>query len=209
VADDTAAEMYLSGKDVTGVIHVGAHIGQEVPFYAKKDVPVLLFEPLEGPFKELLDTIKPYPQMIAENIALGDKTSTVTIFESSKNGVSSSILKPTNHLIEYPERSFTPKSILQTSLDEYFIDHEMIYNTLVIDVQGYELFVLNGGIETLKNIKYILLEVWRKVMYENSASVATVDAFMEKHGFVRKEIDLEKYHIFGDALYQKRVDISF
>ncbi len=199
----TTAEKFLSGCNVSGVIHVGAHIGQEVPFYATKNVPVLLFEPLPGPFSELKQTIKPYSQMVARNTAIGDTEESVTIFESNKNGVSSSILKPEKHLEVYPDRTFKPKPVPQTTLDKYFETNEMKYNTLVIDVQGYELFVLNGATETLKSIKYVLLEVWKDIMYENSASLQTVQKFMADNGYVQKEIDLDTFPIFGDALYQK------
>lgn len=201
----TTAEKFLSACDITGVIHVGAHIGQEVPFYASKNVPILLFEPLPLQFKELQKAIKPYPQMIAEPIALGDCNDIVTMFESNKNGVSSSILKPTLHLQKYPDRTFTKITVDQTSLDEYFsyFLNSDDYNTLVIDVQGYELFVLNGAINTLKSIKYILLEVWKEVMYENSASLQTVQKFMADNGYHQKEIDLDTFPIFGDALYEK------
>ena len=40
--------------NVSGVIHIGGHIGQELPSYKNSNVKnILIFEPKKGPFEKL------------------------------------------------------------------------------------------------------------------------------------------------------------
>jgi hypothetical protein len=75
-------------------------------------------------------------------------------------------------------------------LDDILEDKQN-YNFLTIDVQGYELEVLKGSRETLKNINYILTEVNRDELYENCARVEQLDEFLGRFNFQRN--DVKKY----------------
>nr|WP_293109533.1 FkbM family methyltransferase [Okeania sp. SIO2F4] len=87
-------------------------------------------------------------------------------------------------------------------LDEILDDKEN-YNFLTIDVQGYELEVLKGSRETLKNINYILIEVNRDELYKNSARVEELDEFLGEFNFQRAETSWEG-ETWRDAFYLKR-----
>ncbi|WP_447516023.1 FkbM family methyltransferase, partial [Clostridioides difficile] len=69
-------------------------------------------------------------------------------------------------------------------LDNLPID-DSLYNFINIDVQGYELEVFKGGIETLKNIDYIYSEVNRAQLYKGCVLVEELDQFLEIYGFKR------------------------
>nr|WP_094675987.1 FkbM family methyltransferase [Hydrocoleum sp. CS-953] len=77
------------------------------------------------------------------------------------------------------------------------------YNFLTIDVQGYELEVLKGSRETLKNIDYILTEVNPDELSENCARVEQLDEFIGRFNFQRVETNWEG-ETWGDAFYLKR-----
>ena len=76
-------------------------------------------------------------------------------------------------------------------------------NFLNIDVQGYELEVLKGGIKTLENIDYIYSEVNRNELYENGVLVEDLDEFLYQYNF-RRITTSWCGGTWGDALYIKQ-----
>lgn len=78
------------------------------------------------------------------------------------------------------------------------------YNFINVDVQGYELEVLKGASETLRNIDYIMSEVNRDEVYENCAQVEELDNFLANYNFVRVET-VWVGDIWGDAFYIKNI----
>ena len=69
-----------------------------------------------------------------------------------------------------------------------------------MDVQGYELEVLKGGIKTLENIDYVYCEVNRDEVYENNALIQEIDEFLSSYDLVRVETDWMG-GTWGDAFY--------
>ena len=69
-----------------------------------------------------------------------------------------------------------------------------------MDVQGYELEVLKGGLETLHQVDYVYCEVNRDEVYENNAYVEEIDKFLSDYNMTRVETDWAG-DIWGDALY--------
>jgi hypothetical protein len=70
-----------------------------------------------------------------------------------------------------------------------------------MDVQGYELNVLKGAVETLKDIDYIWTEVNYEELYNTCALMEDLDAFLEPLGF--KRMFNSDYGGWGDAYYKK------
>ena len=77
------------------------------------------------------------------------------------------------------------------------------YNFIAIDVQGYELEVMRGAVDTLNNIEYIVAEVNRNELYINCAKVNELDSFLGDFGFKRVETLWAGGQDWGDALYIK------
>ena len=74
-----------------------------------------------------------------------------------------------------------------------------------IDVQGYELEVLNGATKSLEDVDYILSEVNKAELYKGCPMIEDIDEFLGKFSFSR--VKLEWYtggEDWGDALYIKR-----
>lgn len=188
--------------NINGVIHVGAHYGQESYLYdelgiAKKNRHY--FEPQPMVFNILKENIKNNGNLY--NFALGNEEKMVEMnIEYSNNSQSSSILEPKIHIKQYPHIVFSNKiEIPMKRLDDVNITN---CNFINIDVQGYEMEVFKGGLNTLKNIDYIISEVNRDELYENCVMIEELDAFLLKLNFTRVETSWDGV-TWGDALYIK------
>ena len=202
--------MLISFKDlvkkydmiITGVIHIGGHYGEEVQDYIDEGIQqIILFEPLSENFNILKEKAGNLNANIEGfQVALGAKKGTATMYVSDNESQSSSILEPAIHLTHHPHVKFpTTEEVEVDLLDEYDCKD---YNFINMDVQGYELEVLKGATETLKQIKYVYCEVNRAEVYKDNALVEEIDDFLGEYGMVRKQTDWAG-DIWGDALYIK------
>ncbi|NJM71288.1 MAG: FkbM family methyltransferase [Scytonema sp. RU_4_4] len=188
---------------IKGLIHVGAHYGQEYEIYQKLGiVNLIFFEPLSQNFEILKTHVGEKAKLFQK--ALGNENKKVKMYiESANNGMSSSILKPQKHLEQYPQIVFDQEEIVEMVRLDDFLPEKENYNFLTIDVQGYELEVLKGSRETLTSISGILTEVNRDELYENCVQVEQLDDFLERFDFHRVETNWEG-GTWGDAFYLKK-----
>jgi FkbM family methyltransferase len=193
--------------NIKGVIHIGAHYGQEYNDYIKHNITNLMFfEPLHKNYNVLLNNINLTDTVKAYNIALGNFTGTVDMFvETFNQGMSSSILEPKIHLTQYPNIKFNEKENVKIEKLDNIVFNRTHFNMINIDVQGYELEVFKGAIETLKDIDIIYTEVNRDEVYKNCVKVNELDDFLVAFGFERK---LSNWggDTWGDALYIKNIN---
>jgi FkbM family methyltransferase len=193
--------------DVRGVLHIGAHYGQEFSIYENNHIEkIIFFEPLPKTFEVLEKNVGSKAMLV--NKALGNENKKIMMnVETANQGMSRSILQPNIHLLQYPHIRFeTQVEVDMVKLDD-FIESAMVeisnYNMINIDVQGYELEVFRGGERVLENIDYIITEVNRDIVYENNALIQDLDEFLSKFGFERLETTWDGI-TWGDAFYKKK-----
>jgi len=190
--------------DIKGVLHIGAHYGQEYIEYKKHNInKIMFFEPLKKNYEELCKRVPNEENIYFVNKALGNDNKIIEMFVEDANfGQSSSILKPKLHLEQYSHIIFNNKEQVEmVKLDDY-LKNNCDYNFINIDVQGYELEVFKGAEKTLNNIDYIISEVNRAELYENNVTVNDLDEYLEKFNFRRVETNWIGV-TWGDALYIK------
>lgn len=193
--------------DIKGIIHVGAHYGEEIDEYIQNGVPeIVLFEPLSDCFDVVMERVNQYGDSLSSNIegyqvALGSEVGTAKMYISDNEKQSSSILKPKVHLTHHPHVKFDGTEEVEVDCLDNFDTREC--NFLNMDVQGYELEVLKGGSKTLEHVDYVYCEVNRDEVYEGNAYIEEIDEFLSKYGMTRVETDWEG-GIWGDALYIKK-----
>ncbi len=188
---------------ITGVIHVGAHFGEEHDTYLDMGInDIVYFEPVNKTFKILEERIKGVPLY---NFALGSEEITTTMYieDEDKFGCSS-ILEPSDNYIGHA--NFSEKQEVKVKTLDSFGFSKL--NFLNIDVQGYELEVLKGSIETLKSIDYIMCEVHRnieqkKLDYINSPVIENIIDFLSPYGFELVDVDWAGIS-WGDAFFIKK-----
>ena len=144
--------------NINGVVHVGAHKGEELNLYRSLKIKnVLLFEAnpslikflrIKSSFFNFLFDMN----IFLENKALLDSIGKVNLNVTS-NSQSSSILNLKEHSIMYP----TIKKIKEVKVPSSTLNYEFSkkyniknYNMLNMDIQGSELLVLKGSTNILK-----------------------------------------------------------
>ncbi len=193
--------------NIKGIIHVGAHYGEELFDYINNGIKkILLFEPIQDNYNILEKRINDLDAEIKlYKIALGSEIKNVSMYVSDNDKQSSSILKPKKHLTQHPDVYFPDIENVEVDiLDNYDTSN---YNFISMDVQGYELEVLKGAKNSLKNIDYVYCEVNRDEVYENNALVEELDLYLSQYGFKRVET-IWSGEIWGDALYIKDYNVS-
>jgi len=191
--------------DIKGIIHVGAHYGEEIEEYVNNGIQeIILFEPLSECFDVLQRKIFDLNANIeGHQIALGSSSGIAEMYISDNQMQSSSILKPKVHLTHHPHVKFNGTEEVEVDMLDNFDTKD--YNFLNMDVQGYELEVLKGGTETLKHVDYVYCEVNRDELYEGNAYIHDIDDFLSKYDMIRVETNWEG-DLWGDALYIKKME---
>ena len=190
--------------NIKGVLHIGAHFGQEMNVYDNLEIKnVIFFEPLPHVFQVLKNNID--SRAVLYNTALGNMEGVVEMnVESANQGMSSSILEPILHTMQYPNIIFNEKvEVTINKLDNVMVNHNKEdFNFICIDVQGYELEVFKGSINTLKTVDFIISEVNRDEVYKNCAKINELKDFLSPYGFVLVEETWDGY-TWGDGFFIK------
>jgi FkbM family methyltransferase len=193
-------------RPIQGIIHIGAHEGREIPEYSKNGISKLvMFEPQKKVFSILKETTLKYPDInfTLHNVALGNQVGQIQLNTNVNNaGMSSSILKPKEHLTAHPWCLFSGTETVDINMLDNYLEETVGCNFLNIDVQGYELEVFSGGRKTLDQIDYINSEVNTKYLYENNALINELDDFLKD--FVRVETKIFEQWGWGDAFYVRK-----
>ena len=190
--------------DIKGIVHIGAHYGEEIQEYVDNGIQnISVFEPLSDNFNTLAQRLENINADIqGYQVALGSEKSTATMYLSSNEAQSSSILKPKEHLEHHPNVTFDGTEEVEVDLLDNFDIRGA--NFMNIDVQGYELEVFKGGQKTLEQIDYVYCEVNRGEMYEGNPMIEELDEYLNVYGFERVETHWpETWYKLGDALYIK------
>jgi FkbM family methyltransferase len=202
-------------KRVTGIIHVGANLGQERELYAKYKLKVLWIEPLPHIFEKLRENIREFPDQIAVNHLITDKDDAEYLFHVADNeGMSSSILEFAQHKDIYPGvrevSQLMLKSTTINSLLRKLGASSHSYQALIMDTQGSELQVLKGATEHLSQFKFIKTEAADFESYVGCARVDDLTSYLVPFGFKLTRRDKFAESPSGgqyfDLLYRKRRD---
>ena len=170
-----------------GVLHLGAHEGQEAQIYNKIGASVIWIEAIPEKFEVLKKRIEKYPNQRAVQAILGDKNNSEIKFNiSSDEGVSSSIYPLSG---KYPEESFVMSKSFTGKmfrLDYLFSLEEITkYPHWVVDLQGAELLALQGAGNLLKLCKSMQVEVSTREIYLKGVLWKELFSFLSSNGFIQ------------------------
>ncbi len=195
-----------------GVIHIGAHEGQELEMYQSMGIQrMLLIEANPSVFEKLKAKKINASSVMAVNCAIADYNGTIILRENSHN-LSSSILPLKRHKDIFPQmKEVSHITVPSRTLDSLMAELKINpydYNIIVIDIQGAELIAFHGATKTLNNIDAILSEVNFQELYEDCALIWDIDDFLGKYDFLRMDTNTPWHPAWGDAFYMKKhIDI--
>lgn len=177
-------------RRVKAIFDVGANEGQTAVAYAAAFHPerIYSFEPNPITFQKLSRIAETHPMIRPINAALGDVSEKRKMILTGYN-CTDSLLKPSNEARRYLGDIMLEKGTadiktftLDTFREESKIDH---LDLLKLDVQGFEMQVLKGARQTLKEkkISLILAEVNFVSLYEGQAYFHEIYNELLGHGF--------------------------
>lgn len=193
-----------------GVIHVGAHVGDEADEYLRCGIrDQIWIEPQPEVFAKLRERIGSNAAARAFNVACGSSPGQAEMHLLNGNeGRSNSLLEPKLHLERFPD--FKPAGTITVPvvrLDDLLAREGIdprAYPLLVLDVQGFEMHALKGAEAYLSRAcQAIVSEVAAAELYAGGCLVNELDAHLASRGFVRVRTKWAA-GCAGDAFYVQR-----
>jgi FkbM family methyltransferase len=171
------------------VIDIGANSGQfgvilrEIGYTGK----IVSFEPIPAVYKLLLQTAEKSSNWETHNYAIGNQDGTLNI-NVSQNTYSSSILPMLHsHLEVAPESKYIKQESVQIRKLSSVLSVQDLkkYSSVLlkIDVQGYEMPVIEGAITLLPIIKMVQTELSFVPLYQHAPLYSEVMDKMRELGF--------------------------
>ncbi len=198
-----------------GVIHIGAHEGQELKTYVAMGFKtILMIEADPDTFNALQQTVMRSgidPSQVrghTVNVAIADHDGHATFYRTN-NSQSNSLLRLKDHKQVYPqiyetEHVRVPCRRLDTLLRELNIDPAN-FNYLHMDIQGGEMRALLGATNALNYIEAITAEVNLKELYEGCTLLPEFEEWLDGGGRrYQRQDQVVGGDGWGDAFYVRR-----
>jgi FkbM family methyltransferase len=181
----------LNDRSIT-VIDVGANVGQ----YAERlrdigcENQIVSFEPGSAAFSILADRARKEPRWEVRQKALGPRPGT-EVLRVSGNSVSSSLLDiDSNHVSAAPRSATVSHETVNVStLDLEFAGWKTDPFWLKLDVQGFELQVLEGASQMLPRTQFVQAEVSFAPLYEGQTDWLALCMTLREQGFALRHME--------------------
>lgn len=177
----------------TGIIHVGANDGYELPIYTEDQVAhVVWVEAIPSVYERLLTNIANYTDKPTKHYPIqaliADENGKKYTFHLTNNGCqSSSIYEPNDGVWKWEYIGVEDTVELESRrLDDVLHEHQIdpsLFDYLVVDVQGSEDLVLKSVGEYLDPIKWIEIEVSTKEFYKGGVLFPELSKQLNELGF--------------------------
>lgn len=176
------------GFKPTGILHIGASELNEAQIYKDMGVSKVIWVEALPHDEKRENKAKEFGHELFEHLPLSDKCECIEFYVSN-NEVSSSMLPFKRHAEVYPDIVVKKKLRMMTVRADTLFGKGLPpeIDTLVIDVQGAELKVLEGMGKLLEQIQRAFLEVNLKEMYSGCVLKPELDDWMAKAGFGNSE----------------------
>jgi FkbM family methyltransferase len=206
------AEPKISPDNV--IVDIGAADGRTAIFF-KKNIPnstVYAFEPNELIWNTLTTNTRAITGIIVKKKALAKEAGNMN-FHVTANNLSSSLLEidsievqllPDSHQRLLDEQRLTTVEV--STLDDEMNSIDRIF-CIKLDVQGYELEILKGGVDTLSKKNFVIVEMNNHHIYKKGCQYHQVDEFLRSRGFSLADIIVTyrtQHHVREyDAIYER------
>ncbi len=185
----------------TGVLHVGAHLGEEASDYEKFGwTPVIWVEAQPALVKKLNSKLDTSKHKVIE-AAIWEEGGVDLKLHVASNSQSTSLLNFGTHAESYPDITFVSEIDVNTKRLDAIIEPDEMPNFINLDIQGVELPAIKSLGKLLLSVDYIYTEVNKKQVYEGCTLVTDLDDYLLVNGFKRATTRWYLKQGWGDALY--------
>jgi FkbM family methyltransferase len=168
-----------------GVLHIGAHFGEERFVYSEFEKPVLWIEAVPEYFNQLSSNVATIDHQEARLLLLSDEERVVEFYIASNEGASSSLyeLSKGSGFEKTGLKMETTIQLSTTRLDKALSKEDFLkFDHWVVDVQGAELEVLRGAGEFIIYCNSIQVEVSRREIYVGGTKYSELVDFLNQIG---------------------------
>ena len=203
---------YFNDKRLNIIFDIGAHNGDFVDkFFLKHPYSKFYcFEPLKKNYFLLKKKYSNNQNVEIYKNGIGEKNENLEINVNITTNASS-FSEFNEEVFFYRFRKFLlgAKKIVThkekceiISLDDFVLNQKISFIDLIkIDVEGYELKVLKGAIDTLKKTKYVIIEVTLSNIFKNYNKDEIIK-LLENNGFKKEKSYLFPVMNFEDRIYK-------
>lgn len=207
---------WLRSYNFKTILDIGANEGQ----FASKiltifpEAEIHCFEPLHSVFEQLQLNFKNISNVVVYNFGLGASTEEKNIFRNEYSA-SSSVLE----MLDLHKENFDfavavePEKISIKKLDEVFITEIPKPLLIKIDVQGYEMYVLEGGKSAIPQAEVIIIETSFYPFYDNQPLFDDIYQYFTQWGYryvgniEQLEAPKDQKILQADAIFVKGTDV--
>lgn len=213
-ADNKVLEISKNFK-INHILHLGAHLGHEIDFYAKLNPKTIYwFEANPELISELEKNISRYPNIEQKifQYAVSSKNEKVKfnlIYSNDGTNTGCSSLRELKHHAEqYPHI----KKVREVEVDSVIIDEFLKSNNLITDFELINMDIQGSEYDVLSTTKFLfsenlekqifILETTKDEMYEGQKLESDIVELMSSKGY-RKEYHEVMAHNWGDTIFVK------
>jgi FkbM family methyltransferase len=180
------------------VIHVGADRGQDRNAYISMGVREIIWCEADPESADVLRRDYPTDKIISA--LFWDRPNKEVIFYQTTNSAQNSAIPPSEDSKIGVQKQI---KLMTTSLDTHFKDFNFESPLMVvIDVQGAEEKVLQGGVTVLKKVKYAVIEVALSSQgYIHTPSEDSIDSIMTSLNFRKSLFRTGRSEQYKDQLF--------
>lgn len=202
---DLAELQRVHSLKIDGVLHLGAHVGEEARAYHRCRVgKVWWVEADPAVIPELGRNIARYENQSAILACVAEVDGEMRTFHRANNHQSSSLYELGTHLDVAPDVHYVDSFGVQTvTVDSLVAEHGIRANFINADLQGGELSAFKGGLGFLAGVDYIYSEVNWEALYVDCPLLPEVDAWLAQVGFTRYDTMMAGNSGWGDALWAR------
>lgn len=193
-----------------GIVHVGAHKGQEAERYLELGPELIVWIDAEQKWmprlrKRALSSGGITRQLVLQALITDRDGEPVRFFRYSNKGLSSSVFRSTSVMkeawpgvVETGEVAELVSARLDTTLAAAGVQPSDV-DVLIFDIQGAELMALKGAGAYLASAEFVEVEVSQAQVYDGAPLADQVESFLTEAGFRR--MTRLKWH--GDVVFRR------
>ena len=204
--------MYLKNLDIDKIIDIGAHEGRflEKMLKIEKINSFYAFEPQKDIFDSLSKKFSKNDKITLLNYALGKEIANKKL-QINKLSMTSSLAEVNEESLYFKLKNFLTGSksnfideyeVQTNTIDNVFKDISLKKTLLKIDVEGFEMNVIQGSLIKLNEIPYIIIENQFGNHYKNNNFDDIKDVLLKYNFFVSKKFIFPTMH-YQDILFEK------